>query len=84
MKVTVSPSGPMAQTPGVLEMTEVMPFPWVPTVATNNPNSTGDDGMFVTAGGVGFGRLEILRSHCSKPSSWNLPGIRPRRSMCQW
>ena len=55
-KVTVNPLEPTLHTFGVLEVTDVVPSPVVPTVAVKSKNSLAGEGMLVTVGAVGWAR----------------------------
>ncbi len=55
-KVTVSPLEATVHTFGVLEVTDVVPSPVVPTMAVKPKNSLAGDGMLVMVGVVGTAR----------------------------
>ena len=84
-KVTVSPFVPTLQTPGVLEVTDFVPSPFVPTIAVKPKNSLAGEGMLVMVGVEGTARPTV--TFWARPSwtgsRWLLPpgrsGSRCRR-----
>ncbi len=54
-----TPSGPTVQTLLELEVTNLVPSPFVATAATKSPNSVFTNGMFETLGLAGAARLTV-------------------------